>query len=86
MSRSFSFFCHPRESGDLVEPRHSLHSILKAEMKCAGVTHAQLAERLQDMGIDGKEANISNKQTGGNFSTAFMIQCLEAIGPSELQL
>ena len=61
-------------------------SILKAELKRAGVTYAQLAERLQGMGIDEKEANIRNKLARGKFSAAFMIQCLTAIGVKELRI
>jgi len=60
--------------------------ILKAELKRAGVTYAQLAERLQGMGIDEKEANIRNKLARGKFSAAFMIQCMTAIGLNELRL
>ena len=61
-------------------------SILKAELKRAGVTYGQLAERLQDMGIDEKEANIRNKLARGKFSAAFLIQCMEAIELREIRV
>jgi len=61
-------------------------SLLKAELKRASVTYAQLAEKLVGMGIDEKEANIRNKLARGKFSAAFLIQCLTAIGQSELRL
>ena len=61
-------------------------SILKAELKRAGVTYAQLTKKLQTMGIDEKEANTRNKLARGKFSAAFMIQCLEAIGVKELRV
>ncbi len=61
-------------------------SILKAELKRAGVTYAQLSEKLQAMGIDEKEVNIRNKMARGKFSAAFMIQCMEAINLRELRL
>ena len=38
------------------------------------------------MGIDEKETNIRNKLVRGKFSAAFMIQCMTAIGLTELRL
>lgn len=61
-------------------------SLLKAELKRAKVTYAQLADKLVGMGIDEKEANIRNKLARGKFSAAFLIQCLTAIGISEIRL
>ncbi|EYD77772.1 GMP synthase, PP-ATPase domain protein/subunit [Rubellimicrobium mesophilum DSM 19309] len=56
-------------------------NILKAELKRAGVTYAQLAERIGD-----KEVNIRNKLSRGKFTAAFMLQCLEAVGARDLRL
>lgn len=56
-------------------------NLLKAELKRKGVTYAQLAERIGD-----KEANVRNKLSRGKFSAAYLIQCLDAIGLSELRL
>lgn len=61
-------------------------SILKAELKRAGVTYAQLAEKLQGMGIDEKEVNIRNKLARGKFSAAFLIQCMDAIELREIRV
>jgi len=60
--------------------------ILKAELKRAGVTYAQLAEKLGEMGIEENALNIGNKLSRGKFSAVFMVQCLEAIGMKELRL
>jgi len=60
--------------------------ILKAELKRAGVTYGQLAEKLGDMGIQENALNIGNKLSRGKFSAAFMVQCLDAIGVSDLRL
>lgn len=38
------------------------------------------------MGIDEKDANIRNKLVRGKFNAAFMIQCMEAIGLSEIRI
>jgi len=61
-------------------------NLLKAELKRKGVTYAQLVDKLQAIGVEEKEANIKNKLARGKFSAAFMVQCLEAIGVSKLNL
>ena len=61
-------------------------NILKAELKRKGITYSQLAERLNELGVDEKEANIRNKLARGKFSAAFMVACLRAIGCGDLSL
>lgn len=61
-------------------------NLLKGELKRKGVTYAQLAEKLGEMGIHETERNLNNKISRGGFSSAFMIQCLVAIGVQELRL
>ena len=61
-------------------------NMLKGELKRNGVTYAQLVERLAENGISEKEANIANKLARGKFSAVFLVQCLEAIGQTELRL
>ena len=61
-------------------------NLLKAELKRQGVTYAQLVERLADIGISEKEANVRNKLSRGKFSAAFMLQCLTAIKAQQLRL
>ena len=61
-------------------------NMLKAELKRKGVTYAQLVEKLADIGINEKEVNIANKLARGKFSAAFMLQCLRAIGVTDLRL
>ncbi len=56
-------------------------NILKAELKRQGVTYAQLAELIGD-----KEPNVRNKLSRGKFSAAFMLECVSAIGVSEVRL
>lgn len=55
-------------------------NLLKAELKRKGVTYAGLVEKLAEIGVDEKEANIKNKLSRGKFSAVFLVQCLEAIG------
>ncbi len=61
-------------------------NMLKGELKRNGVTYAHLVEKLADIGISEKEINIANKLSRGKFSAVFLMQCLEAIGVSELRL
>ena len=61
-------------------------NLLKAELKRQGVTYAQLVVKLADIGISEKEVNVRNKLSRGKFSAAFMLQCLSAIGATNLRL
>jgi hypothetical protein len=61
-------------------------NLLKAELKRKGVTYAELVEKLAAIGIVEKEVNIANKLSRGKFSAAFMLQCLSAIGVTDLRL
>lgn len=61
-------------------------NLLKAELKRKGVTYAQLVEKLAAIGINEKEVNVANKLSRGKFSAAFMLQCVKAIGSSQLHL
>ena len=61
-------------------------NLLKAELKRKGVTYAQLVEKLADIGISEKEANVRNKLSRGKFSAAFLLQCLTAIETEHLHL
>ena len=60
-------------------------TLLKAELKRANRTYAQLSGKLAEIGVDEKEANTRNKLARGKFSAAFLIQCLTAVGQKELR-
>ena len=61
-------------------------NLLKAELKRKGVTYGQLVQRLAEIGVDEKEANIKNKLSRGKFSAVFLVQCLTAIGAESLRV
>lgn len=61
-------------------------NLLKAELKRKGVTYAGLVEKLSEIGVDEKEANVKNKLSRGKFTAAFFLQCLSAIGSTTLHL
>jgi len=59
---------------------------LKAEMKRAGVTYAELARRLGEHGLQETEASITSKLARGTFSAVFMLAVLGALDVGELRL
>ena len=61
-------------------------AILKAELKRKGVTYAQLVEKLAAIGVQESEPNIRNKLSRGKFTAAFLLQCLEAVGASRIEI
>ncbi|CAN5697786.1 hypothetical protein BH10PSE5_BH10PSE5_15830 [soil metagenome] len=61
-------------------------NLLKAELKRRGVTYAQLAEKLDGLGIKDNERNLNNKISRGGFTAAFLIQCLTAIECDTLRI
>lgn len=64
----------------------SAANLLKAQLKLRGVTYRQLVERLYEIGIEEKEANIRNKLSRGKFSAAFLLQCLTAINARTINI
>ena len=71
---------------DRPEYEKKMSLILKSEIKRAGLTYSTLTDKLNDMGIEEKEANVRNKIGRGKFSAAFMAECMDAIGITELRL
>jgi len=61
-------------------------NILKSELKRKGVTYAQLVDKLAQIGVNEKEVNVRNKLSRGKFTAAFFLQCMTAIGVSELRI
>jgi Domain of unknown function (DUF6471) len=61
-------------------------NILKSELKRKGVTYGQLSEKLANIGVMETERNLNNKISRGGFSSAFMLQCMVAIGANEIRL
>ncbi len=61
-------------------------NLLKGELKRRGLTYAQLAGRLGEIGVTETERNLNNKISRGGFTAAFLIECLEAIGCHTVRL
>lgn len=60
--------------------------LLKGELKRRNLTYADLAEKLQAIGVKEDARNISNKIGRGSFTAVFFVQCMEAIGARTIHL
>lgn len=69
-----------------VEYETRAKNLLRGELRRRGITTAQLAEKLAQIGVSENERNLNNKISRGGFSAAFLIQCLESIGCSDIRL
>lgn len=54
--------------------------LLKAELIKRGISHEELAIRLQECGITETKSSIDSKISRGTFSASFLMQCLHVIG------
>jgi hypothetical protein len=52
---------------------------VKAELKRAGVTYAELARRLEAHGLQETEASITSKLARGTFAVTFFLATLAAL-------
>lgn len=55
-------------------------AMIKAELKGRNMNYSHLVEALAAVGVKETEANLRNKISRGNFSAAFFLQALDAIG------
>lgn len=60
--------------------------LLKSELKRKNIGYRELAERLAAMGVHDSERNIANKISRGGFTAVFLLQCLTAVGSTQLRL
>lgn len=60
--------------------------LLKAELIKRGISNADLAERLNNIGIEETKASIDSKISRGSFSTCFFLQCLSVIGCKSIEI
>ncbi|MDA3891206.1 MAG: DUF6471 domain-containing protein [Salinivirgaceae bacterium] len=58
--------------------------LLKAELVKRGISHEELAYRLNELGIKETKSSIDSKICRGTFSASFMLQCLNVIGCNNL--
>jgi hypothetical protein len=64
-----------------------MRRFIKAELKRANVTYAELAQRLNEHGLDGEtEASVNSKLVRGTFSATFLMAVLAVLGIAALTL
>lgn len=71
---------------DNAEWEAKVKGLLKAELKRRGVTYAQLVDKLEAIGVHETEPNVRNKLARGKFTAVFFLQCLQAVGATDLRL
>jgi Domain of unknown function (DUF6471) len=59
---------------------------VKAELKRADVSYAELARRLTEMGLPETEGSVTVKINRGTFPAWFLFAAMRAIGAREIRL
>jgi Domain of unknown function (DUF6471) len=59
---------------------------LKAELKRAEVSYAELARRLKEHGLEETESSITAKLNRGTFAATFFLATMKAIGRDRVDL
>jgi hypothetical protein len=59
---------------------------VKAELKRAEVSYAELARRLKEHGLEETEASITAKLNRGTFAAIFFLATMKAIGRQTVNL
>jgi hypothetical protein len=65
---------------------HRARRFLRAEIKRAELSYAELAQRLKEHGLEETEASIANKLSRGTFSAMFFLATMKAIGREMVNL
>jgi Domain of unknown function (DUF6471) len=60
--------------------------IIRAELKRRDMSYADLAARMEAIGLKVNDRTIANKIATGGFSAIFFLQCMQAIGVNTLHL
>jgi hypothetical protein len=55
------------------------YGLLKAELKRAGIGYKELADRLNQHGMEETESGIASKLSRGTFDVAFFLACLAVL-------
>lgn len=59
---------------------------LKAELKRAGITYEELAQRMTEMGLTETKVSVASKLSRGAFGATFFLGTLKAIGVEQIRL
>jgi len=65
---------------------HRARRFVRAEIKRAEISYAELAQRLKEHGLEETEASITNKLSRGTFGAIFFLATMKAIGRGTVNL
>jgi hypothetical protein len=65
---------------------HRARRFVRAEIKRAEISYAELAQRLKEHGLEETEASIANKLSRGTFGAIFFLATMKAIGRQMVNL
>ncbi|QBN19360.1 DUF6471 domain-containing protein [Flavobacterium nackdongense] len=60
--------------------------LLKSELVRRGISNADLANLLEQIGIEETKSSIDSKICRGTFSASFFLQCLTVIGCEKIEI
>lgn len=60
--------------------------LIRAELKRRDLSYADLAKRMEAIGLKVNDRTLANKIASGGFSAVFFLQCLEAIDVQAIHL
>jgi lambda repressor-like predicted transcriptional regulator len=64
-----------------------MRRFIKAELKRAGITYAELAHRLNEHGLEGEtEASVNSKLVRGTFPATWLMAVLAVLGIAALMV
>lgn len=72
----------PRVDADDVESawREKARTLLRVEQRRQNLTYADIARRMQAVGIEETEVSVRNKISRGTFPATFMLQFMHVLG------
>lgn len=60
--------------------------LLKSELVRRGISNSDLANMLEQIGIEETKSSIDSKISRGSFSAVFFLQCLTVIGCEKIEI
>jgi hypothetical protein len=70
----------------MVSWNNKVKRLLKSELVKRGITNAELAVLLGEIGVHETKSSIDSKISRGSFSACFFIQCLSVIGCTKIEI
>lgn len=60
--------------------------LLKSELVRRGISNSDLANMLEQIGIEETKSSIDSKISRGTFSASFFLQCLTVVGCEKIEI